>query len=182
MPPITTQATSTNHGLPDDIFDLSHDHFYQFIEKQYGIDLSELFRFQSIRSGNHVLQASLDDILSILNEDSIHLDRLKKLCCFEVAGSISVQWSLAWSWRLEVWSSHWKSNKINKGSGAVVQHNKHRCYRSMVMVQSSRIQIKLKTWHLRSLQCWLHQWLILHRTKNGQCVHRSQLNCLIGLI
>ena len=88
MPSITTQATSANHGLPDDIFDLSHDHFYQFIEKQYGIDLAELFRFQSIRNGNHVLQASLDDILSILNEDSIHLAGLKKLCCFEVAGNM----------------------------------------------------------------------------------------------
>jgi hypothetical protein len=87
MSSITTQSPSTNHGLPDDIFDLQHDHFYHFIETKYGIDLAELFRFQSIRNGSDVLQASLEDILSILKEDSIHLNELKEMCCFEVSGN-----------------------------------------------------------------------------------------------
>ena len=87
MSAINIQPTSTNHVLPDDIYHLHHDHFNQLIETQYGIDLAELFRFQSIRYRHHLLQASLDDTLAIPEVDSIHLNEWK-MFCFEVMGNM----------------------------------------------------------------------------------------------
>ncbi|CAF4784162.1 unnamed protein product, partial [Rotaria sp. Silwood2] len=43
--------------------------------------------FQSIRNGEHLLQASSDDILLILRQDSDDLSALKKMCCFQVVGN-----------------------------------------------------------------------------------------------
>ena len=44
------QSASRAGGLPDDILSLSHVDFYDFVEREYGFDLADLFRFQSIRN------------------------------------------------------------------------------------------------------------------------------------
>lgn len=73
------------NGLPDDIFCYNSDQFYAFVKKSYGDDLAELFSFQAIRNGLHVLNTSPDDILLILQGESKTIDKLKNLCCFEIA-------------------------------------------------------------------------------------------------
>ncbi|CAF2946873.1 unnamed protein product [Rotaria sp. Silwood2] len=87
MPSVISQTASKKNGLPDDIFDYNHDQFYTIIEQTYGVDLAELISFQSIRNGEHLLQASSDDILLILRQDSDDLSALKKMCCFQVVGN-----------------------------------------------------------------------------------------------
>ena len=84
---MVTKSTSTDRGLPDDILALNHTDFYDVVEREYGFDLAELFRFQSIRNGVHLLEASSNDILSIFTQDSVELNELKKMCCFQVVGN-----------------------------------------------------------------------------------------------
>lgn len=72
-------------SLPDDIFIYHQDQFYEFIEQTCGDDVAELLRFQAIRSGMHLLDTSCDDILLVLEEQSEEIDKLKKMCCFEIA-------------------------------------------------------------------------------------------------
>ena len=84
---MTAQSASRAGGLPDDILSLSHADFYDFVEREYGFDLAELFRFQSIRNGIHLLDASSNDVLSIFSQDSVELNELKKMCCFQVVGN-----------------------------------------------------------------------------------------------
>ena len=81
---MTAESASKAGGLPDDILSLSHADFYEFVEREYGFDLAELLRFQSIRNGIHLLDASSNDILSIFTRDSVKLNELKKVPCFQI--------------------------------------------------------------------------------------------------
>ncbi len=76
------------NGLPDDIFCYNPDQLYKFVKQSYGDDLAELFSFQSIRNGLHVLNTSSDDILFILQGQFKTIDKLKNLCCFEIDENI----------------------------------------------------------------------------------------------
>jgi hypothetical protein len=87
MSSIILQTTSNKNNLPDDIFDHNHDKFYEIIGRTYGVDLANLISFQSIRNGEHLLEASSDDILLILGQESEDLNALKKMCCFQVVGN-----------------------------------------------------------------------------------------------
>jgi hypothetical protein len=86
MSSVTSSSSNQNGSLPHDIFTYTHKRFYDFIRQAYGDDLAELFTFQSIRSGTHLLQTSKDDILSVFQQQSTELDALKKLCCFPIDG------------------------------------------------------------------------------------------------
>ena len=72
------------NGLPDDFFDYNADQFYRFVKQSYGDDLAELFSFQSVRNGLHIVNTSPDDILSILQLQSKTIDKLRNLCCLEI--------------------------------------------------------------------------------------------------
>ena len=78
----TVPESKQINGLPDDFFDYDSDQFYSFVKQSYGDDLAELFSFQSIRNGLHVLHTSPDDILLILQVQSKAIDKLRNLCCF----------------------------------------------------------------------------------------------------
>ena len=80
----TVPESKQINGLPDDFFDYNADQFYQFIKQSYGDDLAELFSFQSIRNGLHIINTSPDDILSILQLQSETIDKLRNLCCLEI--------------------------------------------------------------------------------------------------
>ncbi|CAF0817245.1 unnamed protein product [Adineta steineri] len=81
----STSATVINqNGLSDDIFHYNNDQFYNYILQSYGDDLAELFRFQAIRNGSHILQASCDAILLILQQEFDEIDKLRQLCCFKI--------------------------------------------------------------------------------------------------
>ena len=75
---MTAQSASRAGSLPEDILSLSHADFYDFVEREYGFDLAELFRFQSIRNGIHLLDASSNDILSIFSQDSVELNEVEE--------------------------------------------------------------------------------------------------------
>jgi hypothetical protein len=45
------ELTRNLNGLLEDIFSYSHEKFYEFVEKTYGTDLSELLSFQAIING-----------------------------------------------------------------------------------------------------------------------------------
>ena len=74
------------NGLPEDIFSYNHDQFYDYIKQTRGDDIAELFSFQAIRNGTHLLASSRDDILAVLQQESHDLNNLKKMCCFKVNG------------------------------------------------------------------------------------------------
>ena len=71
--------------LPEDIFSFNPDQFYTFVRQSYGDDIAELFTFQSIRNGLHLINSSSDEILLVLQGQSKSIDRLKSLCCFEIS-------------------------------------------------------------------------------------------------
>ncbi|CAF3247889.1 unnamed protein product [Rotaria sp. Silwood2] len=87
MSSIVAKVTSNKNDLPEDIFMYNHDQFYEFIERQCGPDLAELFRFQAIRNATHLLDTSCDDILLVLQQESDDITQLKELCCFQVVGN-----------------------------------------------------------------------------------------------
>lgn len=80
----TTAEEKVNNDLPIDIFSYNHDRFYEFIKTSYGDDIAELLRFQAIRSGLHLLTTTCEDILLVLRQESDDINKLKKLCCFQV--------------------------------------------------------------------------------------------------
>lgn len=80
----TVPESKQINSLPDDFFDYTPDQFYSFVKRFYGDDLAELFSFQSIRNGLHILNTSPDDILLILQLQSKTIDQLRNLCCFEI--------------------------------------------------------------------------------------------------
>lgn len=86
MPSTTTQNKSVKSRLPENIFDLNNEQFYNFLANTYGNDLAQLISFQAIRNGQHLLEATIDDVLLVLNDDSAEIDELRKFCCFRVAG------------------------------------------------------------------------------------------------
>ena len=71
------------NDLPDDIFSYNYDRFYDFIKHLYGNDIVELLIFQAIRNGSHLLITTSDDILSVLQQESDDINKLKNLCCFQ---------------------------------------------------------------------------------------------------
>lgn len=71
--------------LPDDIFSYNLDKFYDFVEQWYGNDLAQLLSFQAIRNGSHLLNTTVDDILSVLQYESEDVIKLRNLCCFQLA-------------------------------------------------------------------------------------------------
>lgn len=86
MPWTKIQNTSAKSRLPENIFDLNNDTFYDFVATTYGNDLAQLMTFQAIRNGRHLLEATIDDILLVLNHDSDEIDELRNICCFRVKG------------------------------------------------------------------------------------------------
>ncbi|CAF1431816.1 unnamed protein product, partial [Rotaria sp. Silwood1] len=84
MPLVIPEKRNSN-SLPDDIFSYNQDKFYEFVEHWYGNDLAQLFSFQAIRNGSHLLNTTTDDILSVLQHESEDINKLKNLCCFELA-------------------------------------------------------------------------------------------------
>ncbi|CAF1009639.1 unnamed protein product [Rotaria magnacalcarata] len=65
MPLIIPEKQNSN-SLPDDVFSYNQNKFYEFVEHWYGNDLAQLFSFQAIRNGAHLLHTTVDDILSVL--------------------------------------------------------------------------------------------------------------------
>ncbi|CAF1489204.1 unnamed protein product [Rotaria sordida] len=86
MSSIKPEEIYTN-DLPDDIFSYNQDRFYDFIKHSYGNDIAELLIFQAIRNGSHLLITTSDDILSVLQQESDDLNKLKNLCCFQVGNN-----------------------------------------------------------------------------------------------
>lgn len=86
MPSTTIQNTFAKSRLPENIFDLNNEQFYDFVAATYGSDLAQLLSFQAIRNGQHLLEATIDDVLFVLNHDSDEIDELRKICCFRVSG------------------------------------------------------------------------------------------------
>jgi hypothetical protein len=84
MSSVVSRSSTVASRLPDNIFDLENDQFYEFIKSKYGNDLAQLISFRSIRNGEHLLEATIDELLLVLNEDSNEIDDLRKLCCFRV--------------------------------------------------------------------------------------------------
>ena len=81
----TSFRNQSQSSLPDDIFSYSNEQFYDFIKKSYGDDLHDLFSFQSIRNGLHLLKTSCEEILLIFEEESEEIEELKKLCCYKTS-------------------------------------------------------------------------------------------------
>ncbi|CAF3129495.1 unnamed protein product [Rotaria socialis] len=73
-----------SNSLPDDVFSYNQNKFYEFVEHWYGNDLAQLFSFQAIRNGSHLLHTTVDDILSVLQYESEDIDKLKSFCCFQL--------------------------------------------------------------------------------------------------
>ncbi|CAF3331063.1 unnamed protein product [Rotaria socialis] len=76
-----------SNSLPDDVFRYNQNKFYEFVERWYGNDVAELFSFQAIRNGSHLLHTTVDDILSVLQYESEDIDKLKSLCCFQLSNN-----------------------------------------------------------------------------------------------
>lgn len=87
MPSNLRQSSFITSRLPDDIFDLNNDQFYDFIASKYGNDLAQLISFQSIRNGEHLLEATIDEIFQVLSHDSDEIDQLRRICCFCITGN-----------------------------------------------------------------------------------------------
>ncbi|CAF1100783.1 unnamed protein product [Rotaria sordida] len=87
MPSIVSEATENKNDSPEDIFSYNHDRFYEFIEKKYSADLAQLFSFQAIRNGTHLLSTSCDEILMIFQQESDNINQSKKMCCFQTANN-----------------------------------------------------------------------------------------------
>jgi hypothetical protein len=81
---VTIPERRNSNDLPDDIFSYNEDIFYKFVKKWYGHDLAELFTFQAIRNGSHLVNSTVEDVLSVLQYESNDIDYLKNLCCFRI--------------------------------------------------------------------------------------------------
>jgi hypothetical protein len=75
------------NNLPDDIFSYNHAKFYEFIKDWYGDDLVQLFAFQAIRNAYHLINCTVDEILSVLEHDSNDITQLKNLCGFKLSNN-----------------------------------------------------------------------------------------------
>ena len=79
----TVPKSKQINGLTDDFFDYNADQFYWFVKQSYADGLTELFGFQSIRNGLHIINTSPDDILSSLQLQSKAIDKLRNLCSLD---------------------------------------------------------------------------------------------------
>lgn len=64
--------------LTDDMMNLSHDEFYQFLETALSRELCHLFRVQAIRDMSSLSNLTIDDITQVLNLNIISLNQLKE--------------------------------------------------------------------------------------------------------
>ena len=80
----TVPKSKQINGLTDEFFYYNADQFYWFVKQSYADDLAELFSFQSIRNGLHIINTSPDDILSSLQLQSKTIDKLRNLCCLGI--------------------------------------------------------------------------------------------------
>ena len=71
------RPTSRNKGLSDDILYLNHTDSCDFVEREYGFDLAELFQFQTIKNGTHLFQGLSNAISSRLNHNSAEVNEVK---------------------------------------------------------------------------------------------------------
>jgi hypothetical protein len=68
--------------LTDDMMSLSHDNFYEFLERALNKDLCELFRIQAIRDMSSLSSITIDQLTQILTFDVVELSYLKKALGF----------------------------------------------------------------------------------------------------
>ncbi|CAF1452646.1 unnamed protein product [Rotaria sordida] len=80
----TSSRNINQNDLPDDIFNYNNERFYDYIKQSYGDDLAGLLSFQAIRNGLHLVETSCDDILSIFQQESEEINKLRQLCCFKI--------------------------------------------------------------------------------------------------
>jgi hypothetical protein len=73
---VTIPERRNSNDLPDDIFSYNEDIFYEFVKKWYGHDLAELFTFQAIRNGSHLVNSTVEDVLSVLQYESCNEFRM----------------------------------------------------------------------------------------------------------
>ncbi|CAF5176182.1 unnamed protein product, partial [Rotaria magnacalcarata] len=81
----TLSRNINQNYLPDDIFIYNNERFYDYIKQSYGDDLAGLLSFQAIRNGLHLVETSYDDILSIFQQESEEINKLRQLCCFKIS-------------------------------------------------------------------------------------------------
>ena len=146
MSSIILQTTSNKNNLPDDIFDHNHDKFYEIIGRTYGVDLANLISFQSIRNGEHLLEASSDDILLILGQESEDLNALKKMCCFQVVGN-KYEVKLGVKLVLNKLIQALKTKQEEQQNKNVVLLNVYLLYSSVLMPKHLPTKLKLKYRH-----------------------------------
>ena len=64
--------------LTDDMMNLSHDEFYNFLEYFLNKDLCELFRVQAIRNMSSLSSITVDQLIQILSFDIVDLNNLRR--------------------------------------------------------------------------------------------------------
>lgn len=68
--------------LTDDMMNLSHDDFYDFLETALNKDLCELFRLQSIRYMSSLSSITVDELTAVLSYDIGELSSIKRVLGF----------------------------------------------------------------------------------------------------
>ena len=64
--------------ISDDIMNLSHDKFYDFLDIVLNKDLSKLFRVQAIREMSSLSSLTVDELIEILNHDIVELHSIRE--------------------------------------------------------------------------------------------------------
>ena len=72
--------------LTNDMMNLSHDKFYEFLEVVLSKDLCELLRLQAIRDMFSLSSVTVDQLIDILNYDIVELSSAKKALGFVTTG------------------------------------------------------------------------------------------------
>ncbi|CAF2998115.1 unnamed protein product [Rotaria sp. Silwood2] len=68
--------------LTDDMMNLAHDQFYDFIETALNKDICELFRLQSIQEMSPLSSTTVDELTEILSYDIVELSSIKRILGF----------------------------------------------------------------------------------------------------
>lgn len=113
--------------LPNDFFRYNEKQFYEFLEHSYGNDIAQLFSFQAIRNGLHLLNTTVDEILSVLQYESEDINKLKNLCCFKLSNNrfeVRLGVKLAISNLIElVNNKRQQEKKSNRSTGQRLSYN-----------------------------------------------------------